>query len=174
MIFQNLPIAPEQLPAAAELELQPVDPKYLHVLLWQNLIAWLLLLAGISAALLLAPGWRQTWILVAAPSALLLLAAFGWRLIHLSFRYKAYALREHDVVYRSGWLIRSVRVCPFNRIQHCSVDAGVLERRYGLASLSVFTAGGMQADMKLPGLPQEEAARIREYILSRINQPTGD
>ena len=69
MIFQNLPIASEQLPAAAELELKPVDPKYLHVLLWQNLIGWLVLLAGISAAILLAPGWQQTWILIAAPSA---------------------------------------------------------------------------------------------------------
>jgi membrane protein YdbS with pleckstrin-like domain len=174
MIFQNLPIPPEQLPAAAELELKPVDPKYLQVLFWQNLIGWLVLLAGTGAAIFFLPGWRQSWVLIAAPAGLLLLATLGWRFIQLSFRYKAYALREHDLVYRSGWLIRSVRVCPFNRIQHCSMDAGVLERRYGLASLSVFTAGGMQADLKLPGLPQEEAARLREFILSKINRPAGD
>ncbi|MCR6719337.1 MAG: PH domain-containing protein [Chitinophagaceae bacterium] len=102
--------------------------------------------------------------------AWLLFAISSFFLTILSFRYKAYALREHDVIYRSGWLVQSVRVCPFNRIQHCSVDSGVIDRRYGLSSLSVYTAGGAEADMKLAGLPKDVADDMRDFILSKTNK----
>ena len=70
-------------------------------------------------------------------------------------------------MYQTGWLVQSLRVCPFNRIQHCSVDVGLFERKYGLATLSVYTAGGNEADMKIPGLTTEMAASLRELITTK-------
>lgn len=169
MLFSNPSIPIDQLPRAAELEMKPVDPRYLRVLLINRVITSAALLAALILLVLFVPSWKQTWVMIAAGAGWLLFVITSWRLTVLSFRNKAYALRERDVIYRSGWLIQSVRVCPFNRIQHCSVDSGVFERRYGLASLSVYTAGGAEADMKLPGLPKDVAANMREFILSQTN-----
>ncbi|MEJ7911605.1 MAG: PH domain-containing protein [Chitinophagaceae bacterium] len=81
----------------------------------------------------------------------------------------AYALREHDVIYQKGWLVKSTKVCPFNRVQNCSIQSGPLERRWGLASLVLYTAGSEGADMRIPGLLQNDAESLRQFILSKIN-----
>ncbi len=81
----------------------------------------------------------------------------------------AFAVRDHDVIFQKGWLIRSIKICPFNRIQNCSIQSGPLERKWGLASLTLYTAGSTGADMRIPGLKQDEAERLRQYILSKIN-----
>lgn len=169
MLFTNPSIPIDQLPRAAALEMKPVDPRYLRVLLIYRVLTWFAVLAAGIAAIYFFPKWRQEWIMITGGVTWLLFAILGFWLTILSFRYKAYALREHDVIYRSGWLMQSVRVCPFNRIQHCSVDSGVIERRYGLSSLSVYTAGGAEADMKLPGLPKDVAENMRDFILSKTN-----
>lgn len=174
MVFENLQVHPDQLPRASSLELQPVDRRYLRVLMIHRFLLAAMLLAATMLLFFLKPSLQTPGNLMLAGVGLFLFAAASFFLTWRSFRYKAYAVRQNDIVYQKGWIIRSVRVCPFNRIQHCSVDAGLLDRRFGLASLSVYTAGGMQADMKLPGLPQEEAARLREFILSKINQPELD
>lgn len=169
MLFTNPSIPIDQLPKAAELEMKPVEPDYLKVLLINRLILWAVLLAAIIAGSFFSIHFEPIWVKIVAGVSWVLFVIINWRLTVLSFRYKAYAIREHDIIYRSGWLIRSVRVCPFIRIQHCNVEAGVFERKYGLASLSVYTAGGAAADMKLPGLPADVAASMREFILSKTN-----
>ena len=78
-------------------------------------------------------------------------------------------VREHDVVYQKGWLLRTLKVCPFNRIQNCTVQTGPLERRWGLASLTLYTAGTGGADLRIPGLTHEEATTLQQAILTRIN-----
>jgi membrane protein YdbS with pleckstrin-like domain len=85
-----------------------------------------------------------------------------------SFKRKAYAIREKDVLYRTGFIIRTLHVCPFNRIQHCSVHAGPIERQYGLASISLFTSGSEGSDLRIPGLTEGTAANIREFIMQKI------
>jgi membrane protein YdbS with pleckstrin-like domain len=59
-------------------------------------------------------------------------------------------------------------MCPFNRIQHCSVDSGPVERSYKLASLTLYTAASESADVKIAGLPELLALNIREFIMKKI------
>ena len=86
-----------------------------------------------------------------------------------SFPFLTYAVREKDVIHQRGWLIRTIKVCPFNRIQNCTVRSGPLERKYHLASLIIYTAGSGGADMRISGLLQEEADKLRYYILEKIH-----
>ena len=72
-------------------------------------------------------------------------------------------------MHQRGWLIRRLKICPFNRIQNCSLQSGPLERKYGLASLIIYTAGTTGADMRISGLLQEEADKLRHFILSTIH-----
>jgi membrane protein YdbS with pleckstrin-like domain len=85
-----------------------------------------------------------------------------------SFRRKSYAIREHDIIYKSGWIIQKIHAVPFNRIQHASVRVGPIDRKFGLASLTLFTAASMIDDVSIKGLQENEAERIREFIMGKI------
>ena len=77
------------------------------------------------------------------------------------------AMREHDIAYCSGLFWRKTVMLAFNRIQHIEVSSGPLQRRFGLASLKFFTAGGSSVDLKIDGLKRGRAEQLREYILQR-------
>ncbi|MXP47997.1 PH domain-containing protein [Altererythrobacter luteolus] len=71
-----------------------------------------------------------------------------------------------------GILFHSDTVVPFGRIQHIDVDQGPLQRFYGLATLTVHTAGTHNASVHLPGLANEDAAAMRETIRAHIRRET--
>ena len=104
----------------------------------------------------------------AAAAAWLIITVLRYWLMRESFNRKAFAIRDKDVLYRTGFIIRTLHVCPFNRIQHCSVHAGPIERQFGLASISLFTSGSEGSDLRIPGLTEGTAANIREYITKKI------
>lgn len=88
-----------------------------------------------------------------------------WPLIAVPRR--GYVVREKDLLYKSGVLWRSVKAFPFNRVQHTKLHSTPLDRRFGLASLSVFPAGGGLGN-HVRGLGRETAERLRVYISERI------
>lgn len=71
-----------------------------------------------------------------------------------------------------GILFHSDTVVPFGRIQHIDVNQGPLQRFYGLATLTVHTAGTHNASVHLPGLGHEDAAAMRETIRAHIRRET--
>ena len=58
-------------------------------------------------------------------------------------------------------------VVPRSRIQHTDVSQGPLERRHGLGTLVVYTAGTQHSEVKLHGLEFSIAQRIRTHLLPR-------
>ncbi len=165
--FTNDLVEPASLPKAEETSLQPIESSYRKILVWEWMIGWgIILLAAIITILLIPAIQNILWIAVIAVA----ISVFGllnlWLMLK-SFSRKAYALRDKDLIYRSGWMIQRFSVCPFNRIQHCSVSAGPLERRFGLASISVYTAGTEGSDMKISGLREADAFAIRDFIMKK-------
>jgi membrane protein YdbS with pleckstrin-like domain len=59
-------------------------------------------------------------------------------------------------------------------VQHIDVAQGPLERRYGLATLSIYTAGTEYARVDLPGLRHERAVAIRDHLLPGHDRDAGD
>ena len=169
MPFINSPVDTETLPMAEAVPLQPIHPNYKKILVTECILTTLVLAAVAIALILFIPLLRNSygWMIIAGIS--LLISAFYFYSITQSFPVLAYAVRDRDVVYRKGWIIRTIKICPFNRVQNCSVQSGPLERRYGLASLIIYTAGSNGADMRIPGLLQEEADRLRYFILGKIH-----
>lgn len=78
---------------------------------------------------------------------------------------KQYALREHDLNYQSGLIFRSFVSQPILRIQHIEIKRGPIERRAGMATLQVFSAGGISYTFNIPGLIYENAVDLRQFIL---------
>jgi membrane protein YdbS with pleckstrin-like domain len=169
LLFTNPEIDVSQLPRAEDVLLQPLHPKYLKLLRIEWLITAVVLVTATVLLMVFVPKFQRlptVWLL---PSGVALFLLFYLLVLEKAFPHRAYAVRTHDVVYRKGWLVRSLKVCPFNRIQNCTVQNGPLERKFGLATLTLFTAGSNGADMRIPGLQQTEADDLRQFILSRIN-----
>ncbi|MDH3749467.1 MAG: PH domain-containing protein, partial [Gammaproteobacteria bacterium] len=79
-----------------------------------------------------------------------------------------YVIRSKDIVFKSGVFWRSVTAVPFNRVQHVETNNTPLDRKFGLANLQIFTAGGSGGDLSISGLGADVAERLRIYILDKV------
>jgi uncharacterized protein len=124
---------------------------------WTTVPALALLLTG-----LLADPW---WV---ALFALLPLAglAWGWWVIGRQVAAIGYAEREDDLLVRRGVLFRTVVVVPYGRMQYVDVHSGPVDRMLGIARLQLHTASA-GSDAHIPGLPADEASRLRDRLASR-------
>ena len=86
----------------------------------------------------------------------------------ISVPKKGYAVRDKDIVYKSGVFWRSVTTIPFNRIQHVEKSSTPLDRKFNLATLQLFTAGGTGGDLNIHGLPAKTAEKLRTFILNKV------
>ena len=166
--FTNNQIDSTLLPKAEEIFFQPIEKSYWKIMKWSWMITWSIILITGIVLFVFVPGMRtiQTGLLISLP--ILSICVFSFFAIKKSFAQKAFALREKDLLYKSGWLIQNISIIPYTRIQHCSVSSGILERTQGLASLSVFTAGVAGSDLKIPGLQIEKANEVRDFIMNKI------
>jgi len=163
MAFVNLQFSMEDLPAADSIEMEPMADEYRREVLTQQLIIWVPVWLVSFLPLILA----QIRFLLAIPVFVLLLAiVIATRVVKMS-TVKGIALREHDIAYQSGLHWRKTVMLAFDRVQHVEVNSGPLQRKFGLATLKFFTAGGSSVDLKVDGLAKERAERIRAYVLSK-------
>ncbi len=76
-----------------------------------------------------------------------------------------YAERADDLLVKRGVMFRRTCVIPYGRMQYVEVTAGPFERACGLATVQMHTAAAA-SDARIPGLPAEEAARLRDQLTS--------
>lgn len=169
MTFINAEIDLAALPAFEAVTLRPITQTYRRLLRVEWLITTLVLAIGTILLIVFFPNLKTDYKWIGLVAAYVVLMAMYYFLQEKAFFYKAFAVREHDVIYQRGWLVRKIKFCPYSRIQNCSLQSGPLERKYGLASLMLYTAGSQGADLRIPGLQKEEAEQLRHFILSRIN-----
>jgi len=116
------------------------------------------LVASVAAfALASAPAAVGT---IAAVAVVVLLVA---QLIDRQWRAIGYAEREDDLLVTRGVIFRQLVVVPYGRMQFVDVKAGPLDRRLGLATVQLHTASAA-TDASIPGLPPDEAARLRDRL----------
>jgi membrane protein YdbS with pleckstrin-like domain len=115
-------------------------------------------LASVVLLVLLGPVHGAAALALAAGATGLLLVAVERR-----FAAWGYHEREDDLLVRRGVLVRRTSVVPYGRMQYVDVTAGPLERRLGLATVTLHTAAAA-TDASVPGLRAEEAARLRDRL----------
>lgn len=106
---------------------------------------------------------------VAVPLAVAI-GAYCWlahRWPDYAYRHAAYELGADAIEIRGGVLWRHVIRVPRSRVQHTDVAQGPLQRRYGLATLVLHTAGTKHARVELAGLAHETALALRDRLLPR-------
>jgi membrane protein YdbS with pleckstrin-like domain len=154
-------------------EWRPLDPRYVDL---QRQVGWIT--TGVIAALsavglvvsLVVIGGSVLGLALAVGGTAVALGALAWFLQRwppIEYRYASYRVDQAGLEIRRGVYWRSVVNVPRSRVQHTDVSQGPLERKYGLATLAVHTAGTEHARVELSGLPHEAALTIRDHLLPR-------
>lgn len=147
---------------------RPLDPRVVTVWRIEAAFSAMMSLAfggGISALLV----WQDVNPIISALPLIvaLLYAAIGLIVIpSRQWRSWRYAIGDLEIELRHGiWWQTWTRI-PMARVQHVDTRRGPLERRYGLASLVVYTAAGARL---IPGLAIETAETSRDKIAALAN-----
>ena len=167
----ELPVA--QLPRAAHVAWQALPTRY-RTRLQVARAAAVVLACGLAVGVHWLPDvrdapWREWWMsaLLAAALAVWAAALLAWPAWAVARR--GYVLRDKDILYKSGVFWQSVHAVPFNRVQHAETGSTPLDRRFRLANLTVYTAGGSGGDLRIAGLERETAERLRVHIVGRLD-----
>lgn len=165
--FSNQQLDKSMLPSMAYIEYAPLEKNLLKAdLIWtilfflSGIIVLLFLQYYIEVEWLISYG---NWILLGFLALMLL----SMLLVYFGFFKKSYAIREKDIIYNSGLFWRSSIAIPFNRVQHCEVSIGPIDRMFDLSELKIFTAGGASSDLKIEGLTPETSNRLKDYIVNK-------
>ena len=157
----------DDIPVIENLDFHPLEKDYLWVKLISNTLFTILLAAALVVAYFMF-NEDLTWPIVIAATSLFILRTIWSYIVRIKgFKFKAYALREKDLIYKSGWLWSATTTAPFNRVQHLRIDQGPIERLMNLSRLKVYTAGGNASDMTIPGLRPESAQRLKNFIVKK-------
>jgi hypothetical protein len=134
---------------------------------------WTIKLAAVSAVFFLAVLFYDLTHLFSTSSlpfgvlsgtVLVLAGLLCWFWPRLRYRAWRFALRPEELYLERGVLNHVRTIVPLRRVQHLDVSQDLLEREYALGRLVVHTAGSRSSDVVIPGLPLEEAERIRDEV----------
>lgn len=167
--FSNETLSISDLPKFETVPLQPLQKNYFKVIAFNILVFTVLVFTGISVAysMFIEEFTAMTAVVVIGfPMVVIAIILFFAR---LGFRKKGYAFRTHDAIYKSGIIVESTTIIPFNRVQHVALHQGFISRKLGLATIELFTAGGSTSDLQIPGLLLADAKKIKELIAKKIN-----
>lgn len=134
---------------------QPVHPRAFARRLRRSLV-----LSALLLALTIGPlGWR-------AVPLVLLAAAAGAVHARRWTAWLGWTGTDHVVAFRSGWLWRQITIAPLTKLQVISTHSTPFDRRAGMATLRVDTAGAKDATHRIvvPYLPADTAAELRTML----------
>lgn len=147
-------------------ELTPLDPAYVTTTRIASAIVLLPFLIGagvLEIAQLLPSGSFIVPVLVLYSYAAFVVPA-------RKYRRWGFDMGSDRIRIVRGYMFFRDTVVPFGRIQHIDVNQGPIDRRFGLATLTVHTAGNHNSTVTLPGLLHADALAMRETIRAAIRQ----
>lgn len=172
LMFENPEIAQDELPQVDSVNWLAMDRNLLRRLLAKSAIALVFLIIGIAGLrVIFDAAFRDQdvdipfgllWLLI----PVIAIPLFAWPFI--SVPRIAYAIRDKDIIYKSGVFWQTATAIPFHRIQHVEKSSTPLDRRYGIATLQLFTAGGSGGDLKIHGLSAQIAENLRVFIIEKV------
>jgi uncharacterized protein len=159
VVISDLPLAPA--PDLTETEWKRVSSVYIAV----DIVGYVIF-GGIMTVAGFIPYWVSGW----PPSALL---GIGLGVVFLAVialtprrvRAIGYALRDDDLLFRRGILVKRVVAVPYGRMQLVDITRGPIARAVGLAELKFVTAAA-STGVLIPGLRLADAERLRDHLVA--------
>lgn len=166
--FQNEIIDPQVLPDVLEVSYSNLAKAYRTYSLVAATISFGVFFVITLTALLIAGQLGSIYRVLLFFLVMVFLYALRMFIKYYGYGKKGYAVRRHDVLYKSGiWWKRHIFI-PKSRIQHVEIKKTPLEDIFGISRLLIFTAGGSGSDLVIPGLLPEVSSRLKENLMDKI------
>ncbi|MGD0394006.1 MAG: PH domain-containing protein [Acidimicrobiales bacterium] len=136
-----------------------VSPRLARMRRTELLVAGTPVVAGVAAACALA----STVAGIAVGVVGVVLMVLGWISIGRNLRSWGYVERTDDLVVTHGAMFKRLTVVPYGRMQLVDVEAGPIERSFGLVSVKLHTAAAT-TDAKVCGLTPVIAGQLRDRL----------
>ncbi|MBK8622642.1 MAG: PH domain-containing protein [Saprospiraceae bacterium] len=169
MEFTNEVQEVSQLPHIEGVTFTHLNQRYRTVLKTESLIFSLVIWIGCVILFYFSPDLRTfpfnamvIFLVIAITGMITWMGFYAWN-------YKGYAVRQHDILFKTGIFFRSTLIVAFNRVQHAEIQQGPIDRWFGLSSVTLYTAGGSSSDLTIPGLSPEDAAAIKNHIMKKMS-----
>tara|TARA_B100000795_G_C22803315_1_gene443169 strand:- start:3954 stop:4466 length:513 start_codon:yes stop_codon:yes gene_type:complete len=166
--FKNNAIS--EFPNIAKVEFKKVNQNYLKVILINFFLVFIPLLVVLSFSINKKLFEETSDYIALIYSIFFVISTVMIIFLIVSFSRRKYVVRDKDISYSCGVIIKTITTVPFSRIQHVEIDQGPISRFFGLSSLTVFTAGDSSSDLEISGIKNEQALQIKEFISSNINE----
>lgn len=168
--FENIELDIQELPKLEDLQFNRVEKKYLTVLLVRLLIV-AFILNGIGLFLYFTehlgiPSGKILYTLLGINTLLIIRTL----LTVLSFKIRAYALREKDITYQRGLLMFKQTTVSVNRMHHIELTQGILMKLFNLSTIKIYTAGGNQSDISIAGINKTKAKEIKALLSNKLRR----
>lgn len=169
-LFDNQTISLENLPPIVSEDFKAIEKRFKYFLHIRNF----LLIAIVSVAIIVVHIFKDTgleaWYFASAYISIFVFWVLSFLFVELGFPRKSYLLRQHDLIYRTGFLMQKMTAIPKNRIQHVEIRQSVFLRIFNLSKLVIYTAGGSSSDLSISGLNPEDADLLKEHISKAISE----
>ena len=150
-----------------------LDPRSVRVeqIVGSIVIAFIVLAMaiGLLVAALVEMGFGWLWFACVGAAfvvgGLLLWFVLAWQ--KKEHRFVKWKWDENGLEIHRGVYWRHQITVPVTRIQHADVSQGPLQRQYGLAKLTLHTAGTQEAAVELSGIAFETATWLRERLMTQ-------
>jgi len=152
---------PHDVPTHVDADWRRVSPKYVVVEVVGSIIGSGVVIAALLIAHFLGAQQWALWVAIAVAVIAIVTIALEPRRV----RSIAYRLRDDDLVFRRGIMFQRQVAVPYGRMQLVDITRGPVARALGLADLKFVTAAAATA-VTVPGLPAEEADRLRDELVA--------
>jgi putative membrane protein len=100
------------------------------------------------------------------------LAVLAYVDARLQIKHMGWAMGEHAVVFRSGWVVRQLTVARFSKIQVVALGESPFDRRYRMASVYVDTAGAVDLSHRvaIPYLTSDTAQSLHAQLVEEAER----
>ena len=167
--MSNWQIKLESIEQVDELNYESLEPKYIKVQFIGTTLVYLILAILPLIFFFTTKELEYKTILFTAIEGLILLTGiFNLWLLPKSYAYKGFAIREHDITYRSGIIFPSTVTIPFCKIQQVSIQQNPLSRIFKLYSVDIVNGAQLLAETHIPGLTEQRANELKALLVERI------
>lgn len=148
----------------AQIEFEPLNVKYKKVQVIGISLTYFVLMC-LCLFLLLAD---SIWWCITAEIVLALALIINLSIVSQAYQIKGYALREHDITYRSGFIFTKITTIPYSRIQQVTIKQNPISKICHLYTVEIVNAAQGLSSLNIPGLPESTSKQIKNLLTEKL------
>lgn len=160
----NLKLDSESITPVSDIKFDHLDKKYKKVQVIGITLSYLILM-GLSLFLLLT---ERIWWCISFEIILAIALVINLSIISRAYQIKGYALREHDITYRSGLFFTKTTTIPFSRIQQVTIKQNPIPKICHLYAVEIVNGAQGFSSFIIPGLTEIKAKQIKNLLTEKL------